>query len=165
MGKIILNTNSAAPKESIYEINIESNDGSTISFEKCKGKMLLIVNTASDCGYTPQYAQLQELCNEFKNELVVIAVPSNDFGQQEPLDDNGVKQFCEVRYGVTFPLTKKQSVVGANKTKLYKWLTDKNKNGWNNQEPEWNFYKYLITETEFLKAFFLNTLSHALMKL
>ena len=83
---------------------------------------------------------------EFKDKLNVLGIPSNDFGEQEPLDDNGVKQFCEVRYGVTFPLTKKQEVIGKSQIELYKWLTDANQNGWNSQQPEWNFYKYLSDE-------------------
>lgn len=147
VGKIITNTNNTKPITSIYEIKVQTIEGKEISLEQFRGKKLLIVNTASECGYTPQYAQLQEMTLEFKDKLNVLGIPSNDFGEQEPLDDSGVKQFCEVRYGVTFPLTKKYNVIGNTKTDLYQWLSNKNQNGWNNQQPEWNFYKYLIDES------------------
>lgn len=146
IGRIITNTNNIKPITSIYNITVQTIEGKEILLEHFRGKKLLIVNTASECGYTPQYAQLQEMSVEFKDTLFILGVPSNDFGEQEPLDDNGVKQFCEVRYGVTFPLTKKYNVVGKAKTDLYQWLSDKNQNGWNNQQPEWNFYKYLVDE-------------------
>lgn len=133
-------------KTSIYEIPFHSSDGKQTNLSSYKGRKILIVNTASECGLTPQYAQLQELFNEHKDKLWVIAFPANNFGGQEPGTNEEIGAFCEKNYGVTFPLMSKIDVVGKNKHPLYQWLTNMEENGWNNTEPDWNFCKYLISE-------------------
>ena len=107
----------------------------------------MIVNTASDCGYTPQYAELQKLYQHAKEELEIIAFPANDFKEQEKGTDEEIAQFCSLNYGVSFPLTKKTVVVkGEAQHPVFRWLTSRDKNGWNNEAPSWNFAKYLINE-------------------
>ncbi len=128
------------------EIKIQLQGGEQIN-PKTYNKKVLIVNTASDCGFTPQYTELQLLYEKFKDRLVIIAVPANDFHQQEKGDDAQIEQFCRVNYGVTFPISLKTSVVrGDDQHPLYQWLTDKEKNGWCNKQPTWNFSKYLMNE-------------------
>jgi len=136
----------ATNKHSIYNFTIKGLKGDEIDFSQFKGKKLLIVNTASECGFTPQYQQLQELYEYFHNELVVICCPSNDFGNQEPGDESDIATFCENHYGVTFPMTKKIQVKGSNKHPLYQWLTNKELNQQQDSDIQWNFQKYLIDE-------------------
>jgi len=131
---------------SIYNISINSITGAPINFSDFKGKKLLIVNTASECGFTGQYADLEKLHQTYKNKLVVIGVPCNQFGGQEPGSLAEIKSFCEVNYGVTFLLTEKVDVKGENQHPLYKWLTNKELNGSKNSKVRWNFQKYLIDE-------------------
>lgn len=153
-GNIMSNT-------SIYNIRMKGIDGKEIHFEQYKGKKLLIVNTASECGYTPQYKQLQELHENSGNKLTILGFPANNFGAQEPGNNHEIANFCEKNYGVTFQLFEKTDVVGENKNALYRWLTDKSQNGWNEEEPKWNFGKYLIDEKgELIKVF-----SHAVSPL
>lgn len=147
----------AMSKESIYAISMKGIDGKEISFNQYKGKKLLIVNTASECGYTPQYKQLQELHNQFGDKLTILGFPANNFGAQEPGSNTDIVNFCEKNYGVTFQLFEKTDVIGENKNPLYKWLADKDKNGWNTEEPKWNFAKYLINE----KGELTKVISHA----
>ena len=109
-GTILINKANALPVKSIFELTYTDNQGNTVSFETYKGKKMLLVNTASDCGYTAQYDELQELFNSKKDELVIIAFPSNDFKQQEKGDDNEIEQFCRKNYGITFPLARKSVV-------------------------------------------------------
>ena len=109
-----------------------------------KGKYLLIVNLASKCGFTPQYAELETLNQQQKKNLIILGFPSNDFRGQEPASDEEISNFCRVNYGVTFKIFPKNHVIGANKQEVYAWLTNPDKNGWNLQEPSWNFHKYLI---------------------
>ncbi len=130
------------------------NNGSQLKFSDLKGKKVLIVNTASDCGYTNQYEDLQKLYEQHKDKLVVIGFPANDFKEQEKGNDDEIAAFCQVNYGVTFPLAKKSSVIGANKNEVFSWLSDKTKNGWNEQEPVWNFSKYLVSEEGVLLQYF-----------
>jgi glutathione peroxidase len=137
-----------------YNFRIPSLDGDTIDFSRYKGKKVMIVNVASMCGNTPQYAKLQELQDKYGDLVTILGFPCNDFGNQEPGAPKEIKQFCKTNYGVTFQLFEKVSVKGKHKHPLYQWLTDKNKNGWNTEEPGWNFAKYLISEKgELLKYY------------
>ena len=131
---------------SIYDISINSIIGEPINFIDFKGKKILIVNTASECGFTEQYADLEKLYGTYKDKLVVIGVPCNQFGGQEPGTLTEIKSFCEVNYGVTFLLTEKVDVKGENQHPLYKWLTSKKLNGVKSTSVKWNFQKYLIDE-------------------
>lgn len=131
--------------QSFYDLTMNLNAGYEISFERYRGKKLMIVNVASKCGYTPQYTSLESLYKS-KDNLEILGFPSNDFGNQEPADDKEIADFCELNFGVSFPLFQKSIVSGPYKNPVYDWLTDKNKNGWNEVEPGWNFYKYLINE-------------------
>ncbi|HXS56502.1 MAG TPA: glutathione peroxidase [Hanamia sp.] len=139
------NKNNVHPKESFHSLSAISNSGEIISFEKYKGKKILLVNLASQCGYTPQYKDLEDL-HQRNNEIIILGFPANNFGKQEPGNDKEIAEFCKVNFGVTFPLFKKDEVKGNSKQPVYQWLTDKNKNGWNDVEPQWNFYKYLVDE-------------------
>jgi len=144
---------------SIYEIKLKTINGKDLNLADFKGKKILVVNVASECGYTPQYKQLQELYNLKKQGLEIIGVPANNFGGQEPGNNNEIKNFCEKNYGVTFTLTEKVSVLGNDQHDLYKWLTDKSKNGWNDKSPDWNFCKYLVDENGNLLNFFSSSVS------
>ena len=127
--------------------NVISIDGDSVSISKFKDKKILIVNVASKCGYTYQYEDLQKLYEEYSEDLVVLGFPSNDFLWQEPGENEQIKKFCSSKYGVTFPMFSKISVKKSDKqNSLYSWLSNKNLNGWNNEAPSWNFYKYLIDE-------------------
>ena len=115
----------------------------------------MIVNTASNCGYTNQYAELQKLYEHSREDLTIIAFPANDFKEQEKGSNEEIAQFCKINYGVSFPLAKKSSVVkGANQNKVFEWLTHKELNGWNDKQPSWNFSKYLIDEEGNLTHYF-----------
>jgi glutathione peroxidase len=115
----------------------------------------MLVNTASDCGFTKQYDGLQELHEKFKDKVTIIGFPANDFGAQEKGSDDTIAEFCKVNFGVTFPLAKKSTVIkNAEQSEVYQWLTDETKNGWNNTAPTWNFCKYLIDEKGNLTHFF-----------
>ncbi len=131
---------------SIYDFEIASIAGDTIRFSAFKGKKILIVNTASFCGFTPQYEGLEKIYQLYGNSLVIVGVPSNDFLFQEPLSNKKIAEFCKVRFGVTFPLAAKQVVKGKNKHILYRWLTEKKYNGYADSDVKWNFQKYLIDE-------------------
>ena len=138
----------------IYNLTYTSIDGKPVSLETYKGKKLLIVNVASKCGFTPQYEDLEKLYETYKDKLTIVGFPANDFKKQEPGTNEEISEFCKLNYGVSFPLAAKISVVGENKDPIYKWLTDKSLNGWNELEPQWNFYKYLIDENgELIKVF------------
>ena len=144
---LAMGTDTAQSHESFYSLKATQNNGSEINFADLKGKKVLLVNTASDCGYTPQYADLQKLYEQFENKLVIIGFPANDFKEQEKGDDSQIEQFCKVNYGVTFPLAKKSTVIKGNEQNaVFRWLSDKNKNGWNDKQPSWNFSKYLVSE-------------------
>lgn len=132
---------------SVYEIKITLNDGTLLDLSAYKGKKVLIVNTASDCGYTGQYDALESLFRKEKDSLMVIGFPSNDFGNQEKGDNQTIAAFCKKNYGVTFPLAEKSVVIRSDaQHPLFKWLSDPKQNGWNKQVPTWNFCKYLIDE-------------------
>jgi glutathione peroxidase len=133
-------------KKSIYDIEINSLQGKPINLSLFKGKKILFVNVASKCGFTPQYKELQKLHNLHEESLVVIGVPCNQFGKQEPGNSNEINEFCQVNYGVSFLITEKISVKGNEQHPLYSWLTKKNENGRKNSSVKWNFQKYLINE-------------------
>jgi glutathione peroxidase len=143
------------PVTPLYNIEIALNSGQVLSLQSLQGKKLLVVNTASDCGYTDQYKELQQLQEQFKDKLVVIGFPANDFKEQEKGTDEAIAQFCQVNYGVTFPLAKKSSVVPSSKQHpVFLWLSNSKMNGWNNKAPEWNFSKYLVNEKGMLTHYF-----------
>ena len=143
---------------SFYSLKATTNSGHEISFEEYSGKRILIVNLASQCGFTPQYTELEQLHQQKKN-VVILGFPSNNFGSQEPGTDADIAEFCKVNYGVTFQLFRKNDVRGNNRQPVYQWLSDEIKNGWNNQEPQWNFYKYLVDENGNLSKIFSSSIS------
>lgn len=132
---------------SIHSFQVKSIDESqVIDFAEFSGKKIMIVNVASACGYTIQYQQLQELYETFGEKLVIVGLPCNDFGGQEPDTDENIKNFCSVRFGVTFPLTTKIVIKGENIHPIYAWLTQKSQNGVTDSDVKWNFQKYLLDE-------------------
>lgn len=138
----------------IYSFKVESIDGGYIKFSKFRGKKILIVNTASNCQYTYQYAELQDLNNRYKDKLVVVGFPCNQFGNQEENNNDAISEFCKIRYGVTFPLSKKINVKGDSASAVYKWLCNKSENGVMDVDIKWNFNKFLIDEKGYLIAHF-----------
>jgi glutathione peroxidase len=135
------------PPVSVYSLRILLNSGEEMSMDSLRGKKVLLVNTASDCGYTAQYEDLQALQKEYDKDLVIIGFPANDFKQQEKGSDAQIAEFCKINFGVTFPLAAKSSVLkGDSQHPVFRWLSDKDLNGWNGQAPIWNFSKYLIDE-------------------
>lgn len=139
---------------SIYDFKVNSLDGSTIDFSAYKGKKVLIVNTASKCGYTKQYAELQELYNTHKDKLVIVGFPANNFGQQEPGTNEDIQEFCKKNYGVTFPMAEKISVKGEDIAPIYKYLTEEAKKLGVEDPVKWNFTKFLVDEKGKLVAVF-----------
>ena len=125
---------------------VKSIDGTEYDYAQLKGKKVLIVNTASECGYTPQYEELEKLHQAYKDKLIILGFPANNFGGQEPGTNEEIKEFCKSKYSVTFPMFEKISVLGDDMVPIYKWLTSKDLNGWNDQQPKWNFNKYLLDE-------------------
>ena len=140
---------------SLYDVEINSLQGQPINLSEFEGKYILFVNVASKCGFTSQYKDLQKLYENYMDKLVVIGVPCNQFGNQEPGTSHEITQFCELNYGVTFLMTEKIDVKGSNQHPLYKWLTTRALNGKANSSVKWNFQKYLIDENgEFLDYFY-----------
>ncbi len=132
---------------SFYDYSVELISGDKITFDKYKGKKVIIVNVASKCGYTYQYGGLQKLYDEYGDKIQIIGVPSNEFLFQEPGKNKDIQTFCSSNYGVKFPIVKKTVVKkNSNQHPLYSWLSFKELNGWNDSPPSWNFYKYLINE-------------------
>lgn len=153
--KTMENTEGVTILRSLHELSVQMNNGSDLDLASFKGKKIMLVNTASNCGYTNQYDDLQRLYESYKDKLVVIAFPANDFKEQEKGSDEEIAEFCRVNYGVTFPLAAKSSVVkGKSQNEVFKWLSDETLNGWNDQEPTWNFCKYLVDEDGKLIKFF-----------
>ena len=151
---IILNTNNIAPKKSFYELEAISIDGEKISFDQYKNKKILIVNVASKCGYTYQYEGLQKLQDIHQDKVIVLGFPANDFFNQESGSNEEIEEFCETNYGITFPMFEKTTTKGKKQSPVYRWLTNKDFNGWNTQRPTWNFCKYLVNEQGELVGFF-----------
>ena len=133
---------------SLYDFKISSLDGKTIDFSQYKGKTLLIVNTASKCGYTPQYTELQKLHETYGSKVIILGFPANNFGAQEPGTNEEIASFCQKNYGVTFQMFEKISVKGDDQHPLYAWLKEKT-----GQEPTWNFCKYLVKPDGTVKFF------------
>lgn len=134
--------------ESIYDFKMTALDGSQVDFAKYRGKTLLLVNVASECGYTPQYADLQKLHEQYGDKVLVLGFPANNFGGQEPGSNQEIAQFCEKNYGVKFQMFEKISVKGSDQHPLYQWLKEKT-----GQEPSWNFCKYLVKPDGSVKFF------------
>lgn len=141
-------------KKSFYDFTMKSITGEDISFEKYRGKKVLIVNVASKCGFTPQYEDLQDLHEQFGDKVTILGFPANNFLNQEPGTNEEIAAFCESNYGVAFQMFEKISVKGNDMAPLYKWLSTKELNGWNDKSPRWNFNKYLVNEKGELEKFF-----------
>jgi glutathione peroxidase len=143
------------PSISFYTLQAELNTGKVLAFETLKGKNVLIVNTASNCGYTAQYEGLQALHQKHQHDLVVLGFPANDFKNQEAGSDAEIAEFCKINYGVSFPIMKKTHVVKhTNQHPVFDWLSNEEKNGWCTQQPTWNFCKYLINKDGQLVHFY-----------
>lgn len=141
-----LNTNTMS-KETIYSYKVKDLSGNEFDFASLKGKKILIVNTASKCGLTPQYKDLEAIYEKYKsNNFVIVGFPANNFASQEPGTNKEISEFCQKNYGVTFPMMEKVSVKGADMCAVYQFLTQKSKNGLQDSQVEWNFQKYLINE-------------------
>jgi len=152
--RILLSPSSVAPTSSIYDIPFETIDGQSLSLSSFKGKKIIIVNTASDCGYTAQYEALQELYAKRNQDLVIVGFPANDFKKQEKGTNEEIAAFCKKNYGVEFPMAMKTTVVRSNEQHpLFKWLSDPASNGWNSTAPAWNFSKYVLDEQGRLIAY------------
>ena len=145
--------------QSIYDININDIDGVNIDLSKFKGKHILFVNVASKCGFTKQYADLEKLYQKYKSDLVVIGLPCNQFGSQEPGSLEEIKSFCKFNYGVSFILTDKIKVRGDGIHPIYSWLTDKELNGVMSSSVKWNFQKYIINRQGELTNYFYSVTS------
>jgi len=141
-------------EKSIYDFKLKTIDGQELSLSKFKGKKILIINTASECGFTPQYKNLQALHGQYGNKLVLLGFPANNFGGQEPGSSSEIKTFCTKNYGVTFQMMEKISVKGDDMHALYKYLSSKELNGSCSDAPTWNFCKYLIDENGKVVKFF-----------
>jgi glutathione peroxidase len=134
-------------KETIYQFKVQDLSGNQFDFATLKGKKVIVVNTASKCGLTPQYKDLEALYKEYKDTgLVIVGFPANNFAGQEPGTSEEIASFCQQNYGVSFPMMDKVSVKGSDMAPIYKYLTEKSKNGLQDSEVEWNFQKYLINE-------------------
>lgn len=138
----------------IHTFKVKSIEGGIIDFSKFKGKKILVVNTASKCGFTPQYEALEKVYEEYKDKLVIVGFPANNFGAQEPGSDGDIQEFCKARFGVKFPLASKISVKGDDTAPIYKWLTSKAENGVLDATIGWNFNKFLLDENGKMIAYF-----------
>ncbi len=150
-----LTKENSVPSTSFYSLKDTLSNGMVFDFALLKGKKVMLVNTASDCGYTNQYADLQKLYELNKDKLVVIGFPANNFKEQEKGSDEEIAAFCKNNFSISFPLMKKSSVLkNENQSAVFNWLTEPAKNGWNNKQPSWNFCKYLVDENGNLTDFF-----------
>ncbi|HEX6192281.1 MAG TPA: glutathione peroxidase [Chitinophagaceae bacterium] len=149
------NTKDTHPMQSFYNLIVQLNNGKELKLDSARGKKVMLVNTASNCGYTAQYDELQQLHDQFKDKLMIIGFPANDFGEQEKGSNEEIAEFCRINFGVTFPLAKKSTVIkGDEQNDVFNWLTHKERNGWNSQPPTWNFSKYLVDEDGTLTHYF-----------
>jgi len=163
---VLHNKNNTQPAVSFHNLQDTMIDGSVLDFSTLKGKKVLLVNTASACGYTPQYEGLQKLSEQYKDKLIIIGFPANDFKEQEKGSNEDIAAFCKKNYGVTFPLSAKSTVVSKVtadmknvQNNVFKWLTQPGLNGWNSKEPTWNFSKYLVDENGVLTHWFAPSIS------
>ena len=153
--RVVLPEEKNAPVVSLYDIPFETIAGEQSSLAAYKGKKIVLVNTASDCGYTGQYEELQTLYAQAKGEIMIVGFPANDFKAQEKGSNEQIASFCKKNYGVEFPIAAKASVVkGSNQHPVFAWLSDPAKNGWNKEAPAWNFSKYIIDEEGKLIGYF-----------
>jgi glutathione peroxidase len=153
--RIKINIQHKIPLISIYTLKAMKINNQLLLLKDLKGKKILLVNTASDCGYTGQYEDLEKLYRQYEGKLVVLGFPANDFQQQEKGTDEDIASFCKINYGVTFLLMKKSQVKkGTGQNQVFNWLSDAHKNGWNNKAPVWNFSKYLLDEQGVLTHYF-----------
>ena len=144
---LFINCNQAMTQENIYQFKVQNLQNETISLDQYAGKVLLIVNTASECGFTPQYAELEELAQTYRSKgFEVLAFPCNDFGGQEPLEGNAIGEFCSLKFRNSFPVFAKVKIKGDQAHELYKFLSNKSRNGCTSLAPKWNFHKYLINK-------------------
>lgn len=154
-GVTLKNDQKALPNESFFALQTTLNNGQMLALSQFKDKKVLLVNTASNCGYTGQYEELQQLYQQFNEKVVIIGFPANDFKEQEKSGDGEIAQFCQLNYGVTFPLARKSQVIkGEDQNPIYRWLTQQEQNGWNSHQPDWNFSKYLVNEKGVLTHYF-----------
>lgn len=154
LGAVFTCTTVQAQTRSIYDFKVEGLNGDTIDFAAFKGKKILIVNTASKCGFTPQYEGLEQLYEKYKDKLVIVGFPANNFFSQEPGSNETIAAFCKKNYGVTFPMAAKISVKGKNTAPIYRWLCNKEENGVMDAKITWNFNKFLLDENGKLLAHF-----------
>ena len=153
--KVVLPNTVSSPITSVYAIPFELINGDTTDLSAYRGKKIVVVNTASDCGYTGQYEELQKLFEQRKDDIVIVGFPANDFKQQEKGSNEEIASFCKKNYGVEFPLAMKTTVVkSVDQHPIFKWLSDQKQNGWNEQAPSWNFSKYVIDEQGKLIGYF-----------
>lgn len=153
--RVLLAEEKASPVMSVYDIPFETISGENSSLALYKGKKIIVVNTASDCGYTGQYEELQQLFSKANGEVMIVGFPANDFKEQEKGSNAEIANFCKKNYGVEFPIAMKASVVkGKAQHPLFAWLSDPQKNGWNKEAPAWNFSKYIINEEGKLMGYF-----------
>ncbi|HLT53819.1 MAG TPA: glutathione peroxidase [Flavobacteriaceae bacterium] len=158
MFSFLFKPKTGTPTSSIYDIEIKSLTGEPLKLSDYKGKFVLFVNVASECGFTPQYKDLETLYSTYKDKLMVIGVPCNQFGGQEPGTAKDIQTFCQSNYGVSFVMTEKVDVKGENQHPLYKWLTNKELNNTTSSTVKWNFQKYLVNpEGQLVNYFFSNT--------
>ncbi len=143
----------AVEGKNFHSFKMKGIDGKVIDFSQFKGKKIIVLNTASKCGYTPQYADWEKF-HKANKDVVILGFPANEFGGQEPGSNSEIASFCQLNYGVSFQMMEKVVVKGSAKCELYQWLTDKSQNGWNEKEPSWNFCKYVINEKGELANFF-----------
>ena len=151
----ILKNESIQPSVSFYSLQATLSSGTTFNFAGLKGKKVLLVNTASDCGYTDQYADLEKLYQQYKGQVEILAFPANDFKEQEKGNDSAIAAFCKKNYGVTFPIMAKSIVTrSGQQNKVFNWLSNTAGNGWNDKVPSWNFSKYLVNDKGQLTNYF-----------
>ncbi|MDB5251083.1 MAG: glutathione peroxidase [Flaviaesturariibacter sp.] len=152
---ILQNANGALPPQPLEELAFTTVTGAEQPLGAYRNRKILIVNTASDCGYTAQYTELQQLSEQYGDRVVVIAFPSNDFSQQEKGSNEDIARFCLGHYNVRFPLAAKSGVIrNRDQHPVYQWLTEPSRNGWNSQPPTWNFSKYIVNEDGILTHYF-----------
>ncbi|GAB3562307.1 hypothetical protein GCM10027578_04470 [Spirosoma luteolum] len=143
-----------AATRTLYDFTVKSIDGKPVELARYKGKKVVILNVASKCGFTPQYADWEKFYEAHKDKIVVLGFPANNFASQESGSNAEIATFCQKNYGVSFPMFEKIDVVGSSQAPLYKWLSTKSLNGWNDKAPSWNFCKYVVNEEGQLTNFF-----------